>query len=727
MVNPRFAFALEHIKPGDWALFEKFASEFLAVEFPGLRTTASPSGDRGRDAELITVDTVPRTAFQYSVTKGWATKIAQTVKRVTETFPGIARLIYCTNQEIGALFDSQREQIWADHRIQVDVRDRNWFIEHEIDNPVRATAAAELSAAVAEPILQPRKVASTITTPLTSGEAKVAFLQLALNSADNARNKSLTKQSFDSLVRAALLETSAETPRTRDEVRATVCEMLGSPPIAQIHALVDSALNRLSQKGGPIKHNRQQAIYHLSFQEAQAWNESAAQFLLEQEELENDLAAALYGTDDRLDEDPAALSAEAKKLRAALDAIAMKSGEKFAESILTDSLADLSQGDIAEEIGALDLKFTVRTEQAAGAILAVLAGPSDGTRAYLTRTLDAYTLLAFLQQTPDVQKTLAKVFDGGEIWLDTSAVLPLLAELALDEVDPHPYTDIMRAARDSGVELHVTGGALEEIRHHLDNCLRYQQLGRQWKGRVPFIFSAYILSGRPESELPSWIAEMKGDYRPEQDIAEFLEVTFRVTRSDLATQAENASLELRGAVQNLWLDAHSRRRGKLETAFGSIDRLVKHDVESVVGVIQVRRSRGVSPLGYSAWWLTLDGTAFRLDTWLKDQLGDGAPHSPVLSPDYLAQILRFGPLRRAEATSNLSAVPVSAEIRRFEDVPRDLIDLALRTRTDYAGFSELRIRREVRDALDRARTATIQSVRSAGTFDAELLDDTDAG
>jgi len=47
MNTKRFAFALERISPNEWALFEKFASQFLVPDYPGLRTAATASGDLG--------------------------------------------------------------------------------------------------------------------------------------------------------------------------------------------------------------------------------------------------------------------------------------------------------------------------------------------------------------------------------------------------------------------------------------------------------------------------------------------------------------------------------------------------------------------------------------------------------------------------------------------------------------------------------------------------------
>src|SRR5215472_7096649 len=101
MPAPRLALALERMSSGDWLDFERFAAEFIAPEFPSLRTTASPHGDRGRDGQMYVVEEDPNTVVQYSVAQDWAAKIRATVNRLKETMPSTRTLIYATNQIIG--------------------------------------------------------------------------------------------------------------------------------------------------------------------------------------------------------------------------------------------------------------------------------------------------------------------------------------------------------------------------------------------------------------------------------------------------------------------------------------------------------------------------------------------------------------------------------------------------------------------------------------------------
>ncbi len=101
MPSDRLRIALRELPSSDWNYFERFTSEYLVVEFPNLRTMASQSGDKGRDAQLFEFEDVPKTVFQYSLSADWSTKIRSTKKRLMETLPHVTRVIYCTNRAIG--------------------------------------------------------------------------------------------------------------------------------------------------------------------------------------------------------------------------------------------------------------------------------------------------------------------------------------------------------------------------------------------------------------------------------------------------------------------------------------------------------------------------------------------------------------------------------------------------------------------------------------------------
>lgn len=712
MPNPRLELALDLIKPSDWRTFEVLAAEFLVVEFPGLRTTASSSGDRGRDGELFVLGGEPTIGFQYSVTVSWEAKIKATLARLGDTFPSITRVIYVTSKEIGARADDLVAALWSEKRVQIDIRDRSWFVERELSSPQRSAASAEVITQFVEPLLASRGIKDNVAQALSDEEGRLALLHLTLDNRDGD-DRNLTKSCFEALVLSVLHDTSAENMLSFIQISDQVERIVPHGAIGQVKALVTSALNRLTVKGGPAKHHGQLGTYHLAFTEREKIRDQAADYLLGEEALEQDLAAGLWGSDDSLDQSPERTAAEAHNLRKHLEVVLMKRGESFAAVVNEGGEFLLDAFRITTDLHDAGYSGQLSTTQAGAAILRVLTGPSESTKMHLRRLVDAYTLFAFLKLTPDVQKTMLKVFSEGDIWLDTSAVLPLLGELLLDDHESRYFTALLASARHAGMNLYVTDGVIEEIAGHLNRCLS----AANWQGRepstLPFIYATYVLSGRDTTEFSSWVQEFRGNSRPAVDIKDFLKVTFGITGKSLADLANAADLNLRGAVQELWYEAHDRRRqgGDNATDPGTVSRLVAHDVENTVGVIEARRVEPDSPMGYRTWWLTLDRTALRLRDYLKDKLGEDAPDSPALSPDFLAQLLQLGPLRSRLERETL---PVASDLGRFENVPKELLELARETREKFAGMSELRIRREVRDTLDSAR-AHVGTVASAGS------------
>jgi hypothetical protein len=208
MPRSRLELALSLITGADWRAFEKFASEFLSVDYPELRTTASASGDGGRDAELYVSDVEPTTAIQVSVRKDWEPKIKETVKRLQETFPAITELIYVSNQTIGADADQLKKTLRRDSSLSLDVRDSQWFIEREHSYPQRAIASEKLAEQFVDPITR-SATAKPRSDRLDSDESQIALLQLVLDSSDDHSDRNLTKSCFESIVLAALRGTSA--------------------------------------------------------------------------------------------------------------------------------------------------------------------------------------------------------------------------------------------------------------------------------------------------------------------------------------------------------------------------------------------------------------------------------------------------------------------------------------------------------------------------------------
>jgi hypothetical protein len=451
MSAPRLTLALERIGPGDWLEFERFAAEFLAPEYPSLRTTASPHGDRGRDGQMYIVDEEPRTVVQYSVTTDWARKIRDTVQRLSDTLPSTRVLIYVTNQLIGPAADELVAQNRRSKHMAIDIRDRSWFVEREATYPQRAIAASELAAKYVDPLLAERGVRSFAAKPLGSDQASVALLHLALEREDEATDKGWTKSCFEALVLSALHDTSADARLSLNEIVDRVSDLLPAGHDAQIQALVDGALHRLSRRGGPVKEDRRDSSYALAFAESERLGAKIAAYALHTEEVKDELVTAVRGAAPRLELRDEEWGAIAEDLQFGLETVLLKRGEAFAIAVTTGQVQQISAKDVLTamvEAGRATGR-TLTDEEAAAAVIEVLERPSTRLQVHLRRLADAYTMYAFLRQTPDVQKAVLSIFRGGELWLDTNVILPLFAETLLDDPTDRHYTAILRAALDA--------------------------------------------------------------------------------------------------------------------------------------------------------------------------------------------------------------------------------------------------------------------------------------
>lgn len=724
MPNPRLALALDSLTAGDWRLFEKYAAEFNAVEFPSLRTTASASGDKGRDGELYVPDEDTRTAFQYSVTRDWKGKISETIKTLKENLPKVNRLIYCTSISIGPSADEVVQQLRA-QGYSLDIRDQSWFVDRELTHAQREIASSELIETIVVPLLSKRGVASRIARPLDSEEAQVAVLHLALEGYDQSSERNLTRSCFESLVMSALRDTNAQIRLTADEIFSRVREVVPAGEDIQVRAQVDGALTRLSTKNGPAKKVTSKLdgniSFHISHQEAEKARKQEAELLLEVNRLDAELRDAATRLAPSLSTEKAAEAAS--DIRDILARILFSKGESFASAIIhAGALTRLG----TEEILGIARQAPHRhltDDQAALVVQEILDDPVGATRDYLRRLADGYTLFAFLRQTPDVQKVVLEVFQHGDIWLDTSIVLPLLAETLLSSPEDRHFTTLVSAARDAGLSLFVTEGVIEEVERHLNRGLIFARTeSSAWESEVPFIFAAYALSGRGRATFPGWLNEFRGDIVPEDDIADYLSEEHGIEVRSLVAEADQADPELRAAVQEVWHEARERKRAvrKNDLTPESALRLVAHDVENYIGVIQLRRGSKMGPMGYRAWWLTLDRVALDMTRRLRGRIDPPIPPSPVLSPDFLVELLRLGPMRAALEREIHVSLPVLVDISRYEGVPKKLIEVADRVRRDSAGLSERVIQRKVRDAINEAKWR-LGSSAEAGFHGAQRL------
>lgn len=713
----RFQWALDRVDPSQWRYFERLATVFLAGEFASLRPVSAMSGDGGADAMLFEIEDDPSVILQFSVRKDYSSKIEETCKRLRTTHPAATVLIYVTNQAIGPESVSLRKSAREKYSLYLDPRDREWLISVRNSSAAAMAEAEALAHTIVDPLLgESGEAISQQAQALDDLEAKAAFVYLGLQWADDTREKGLTKLCFEAIVRSVLRDTTSERRKSRSEVRELVRQLLPGQHARTLEAQVDGALSRLNKRY--IRTWKKQDEFCLTWDERVRLADRLADLSVMDGDLRLRLRELLATSFSEIGEetDPVTIDEHVEFSRTVIERVLLDRGEAFAVAVTRESGGDVRSADVEAVIDAVVERKRFRLQLPPHVLTAALQGllvaPPEDVRRYLRSLADTYTLFAFMRETPDVQSAVVKLFSEGDIWLDTSFLLPLFAEDLIDP-DLRSHTELIKSARECGLRLYLTEGVLEEVVTHIRRSLFYERArhleGAQ--GAAPFLLGAYELAGQPSAEFERWIEEFYGS-DPEADIAEYLEDVHGIRLSSLVEFAERAPIEWRAAAAEVWHEARDYR-DRRNTAIGlppmdslTRDKLISHDVENYLGILIRREDRNErrSPFGYKSWWLTLDKTAYRVDARIAELVDHGRPPaSPAISPDFMLNYLAIGPVRARLSRKSEQTLPLMINMAVLDAVPADLISLATELREQLAGRNPRVIRRKIRETLEDAR------------------------
>jgi len=495
---------------------------------------------------------------------------------------------------------------------------------------------------------------------------------------------------------------------SRAEVHAAIHSFLPSQSLDTIKIYADSALNRLEKH--VVKHRDKEDSFHLAHEEHLRLADKLIHQDLQEGALDREILANVESFSDSLPEQ--ATSILAKVTKQVLDLSLLKAGENFAASVLAGSIhktdRDLVHDLIIEKIAEQGATIKKWADKSQGIVTAALdktiRSQNEAVRKHLKILSDTYTLFAFLRETPDVQKATKKIFSFGKIWLDTTLILPLLADQLRAEDGDKRFSVIIKNLVVSGVEIFLCEAAINEILNHIRISIKCANLGTQWKGRIPFLYSQYMQDGRDRSKFAEWVTQFRGLERPELDIREFLEEEYGIKYEELTDDYFRSDEKVRFAVDRLWREAHETRRGNMKMVGDSdtLDILIRNDVVSYLGIIERRKREASSELGYQHWWLTIDSTAWGIRESLAQEFVS-PPSSPLMSLDFIVQNMSFGPNKNMLTRSDEQLLPVLLDFEISQVVPPEVLKVADEVRAQNEGQAEYVIRRKVRDACDRAR------------------------
>jgi hypothetical protein len=701
--SDRLRFALDQLRPTDWEAFEGLCGAFLATDFPDLRRIGGV-GDEGRDA-VFAVPAMNDVVVQMSIQANWKSKIRETINTLQDSGRAFTTLIYATNKDIGPRSDGLKAELLAEG-IALDARDQRYFLDRVNLSVANRDAAATLADRIVNPLLPGDELARN--SPLADNDLRAGLVYLELQIRNSADARNLSRLSYDSLVLGSLRDTDRDTQRPQADIEDEIKRHLPSRDPGQVRHSVDAALKRLKSDrkiivSGPTD-SRTFALHH-DQRELQA--ERALEILSERQIVEDEFCDLLRLVGDELE---VSLRAESD-LRPLVDAldnllqsILSTEGNNFAEAVRTGSgavkRADLLRG--AEDTVTRHypkLKSLVRSRD--GLVELILETserlfdrPSTAIQGYLRELSDAYTLFAFLNEASDVQKAVSHFFSRGRLVLDTTVLLPCLAEDDLS-VQDQPFTNLLRAAMAAGMELSTTAGVANEIETHLKRALHFSRTRPgEWEGGVPYAFSHWqevVGAG----EFAKHVDKFLGD-RGVEDVEFFLEQALGIEIVDLAGGAAAALPdEVRHEFTEIW---RARKRVREGQSASERDLLLNHDLEMYLGVLAQRKKEVRDVFGYESWWVTQDGSAQGIFKVARSE-DVALPSNPCMSPSFLSNLIALGPARNAVAPDLRSRLPVVLDIQRRGWGAIKLTEIAEEIRKKHHEEPEWAIRRRVRDAM----------------------------
>ena len=359
-----------------------------------------------------------------------------------------------------------------------------------------------------------------------------------------------------------------------------------------------------------------------------------------------------------------------------------------------DLLAKIQLQDTLKALTNLSL------DNAALLIETILYEPTLGTAKYLRTIRSAGTLLSLFRTTPDVQSVLEGLLFRGHIWMDTSALLPMLAEQYLPTKDRR-LTSILLAASEAGFEFFVIPGVIAELATHINRnrtYWSYKERGQAWDGRIPFLYSEWVISGSDASFLDS--LELfcgLNQNTAEDDVAHYLEDFFHVHIRDLSTEASELSLRDRSRISEYWFEASEQRRG-LNTDPFKMRLLAEHDATTCQGIVALQRRESPRET-FQSWWISNDGKAQKFLERINPELERSA--SPFLiTLGYLVHALTFGPARRNVESAHLDSLPLMLGTALYDEVGESVL---VELESLVAGYKSLPVhivKRRLRDLTE---------------------------
>lgn len=702
----RVGFALERIDSKDGFLFEEFSNQFLAYEFPDLRPVAGIH-DGGRDAFIHSPNGEPTVFVQHSVTANWAGKIKRTIRDLQNNGHRVQQLVFCSPGDVQRHADDLKREL-RQNGVVLDVRDYEYFKTHANTHPSRVAACERLALRKVEPILKDKSIVAGVPAVLTSNEerAVIGFLQLSLE--EKNPQKGVMKFGYEALIKYILRKATSAAPMSRADIHKQMSAIVLRMPEQVLKDRVDGALERLA-KEGYLKHHTQKDAFATAYDQLLDLDSRITKLGAARQQVLSDIAdrIVLLAKQEGLDY-ALPLAETSEDVLTVAEQFLFQEGEAAALAFSKDrfyrtekaGLQEFAESLLAKKNGLRSIS-SLSHEQFLDIIpLAaadIIARPTDAIWKRLSHSTNSYWLFFVLRQTQAVQDGLNRLIGHMSLLVDASVLVPCLAEEALG--NDGPMRSLLRAAVAAGVNMIVTQDVIDELCAHIKSARA--AVYNQPTGHEPELARAYRAGNAQQlGSFEDFISRFVGDQDPKKDLQEYLEAELGLKfdpLSEVYSKLPSVDVE---ALCTEW-KAQRRERPDIDEMF--LDLLVQHDVKALLAVEQLRiRDHHEESYGHRWWWLTLDRTAYRVQSVREHRQGGV---SVCMSPEFFNRYLSIVPTTPSKGESLVDRLPLSLEVAALDliapELPREAVAAGAKNEPPYLQ------RRRVRDLMAKARKVAL--------------------
>ncbi|MBE0624549.1 MAG: hypothetical protein IH606_07055 [Burkholderiales bacterium] len=695
--------ALERAQGTD---FERFAQDLMAalegssfVPLGGINDGGADGTDGG---ELFECER-PHIFYQITVQRDHRAKIRQTVVRLLEVGREPKTLIFLTSRNVPQS-DLEEEHLEAELGVRIRIRDSRYIVGH-INDSAAASASFHNHLVHYTDFLKNIGAAGLIKkSKYVTDPSVYVFLQQEVE--NRLGNNDLIKTLTDSLILWALNDTDPDKGLLMSQ-QEILKKILDTIPWAKqfINAEIDRRLAELSSKGGvngrEIRTYKKEGKYCLVYETRQiVASENTKDESLRQSVVQELMTSART----RQDLDDAELHSIAEMTIDALELFFQSEGLQLSYFITNKDTGGEALQTVTDHIekvleakGIYGEKLLMLRIELRELLTEMFYKASERQRYFLYSLSRTYVLLFVLRAEPRLIEFFQSMTSNFRLYVGSDVLIRALTERFLAPEDQHTR-NMLKIARDAGVQLLLSEPILEEIYTHLRGTnfefINHFAEIEPYVDRALARHSSKILIrtyfyAKEAKKVHGW-REFMGQF------IDYDKVSSDSGRDDLRLYLiSQFSLEFYSKADLEALVDVSKVKALSENMLNAMDKkneqLAYNDALMVYGVYGLRRARGettkVTEFGLLTWWLTHE-TKIQKHT-VELVMKSGSRY--IMRPEFLLNYFTLAPSKAEVVRSYKQIFPSTLGLQMGHRMREDMYHKVLEKVKEWKGMEPGRV------------------------------------